>query len=118
MVELDAPPDTPTSQASNALSEKLQKQQIHHHCVQLQKCGLELFGCSAGLIAREKLGRNVVRDLPQTCSAAPLFARSRVVLPTIPDIGHFYAVLMLGPVADRVMVRQQSEFLHDVFEHA
>ena len=73
-------------------------------------CGLELLECSADLITREVVRRNRTRDLLQTCSAAPMYARSRVVLPTIPDIGRFSAVLMLGPVAGRVTVRQQPEF--------
>ena len=73
-------------------------------------CGLELLECSANLITREVVRRNGTGDLLQTCSAAPMYMRSRVVLPTISDIGHFSAVLMLGPVADRVTVRQQSEF--------
>ena len=119
MVELDAPPNKPTSQKSNVLGKKLQKRFVYLqqlHCVKMLKCGLELLECSADLLVREVVRRNRARDLLQTCSAAPMYAISRVVLPTIPDIGHISAVLMLGPVADRVTVRQQSQFLNNVFD--
>ena len=108
MVELDAPPNEATSQTSNNLGKKMQKRFVYLeqlHCVKMLMCGLELLECSANQITGEVVRRNETGDLLQTCSTAPMCMRGRVVLPTISDIGHFSAVLMLGPVARQGTVR-------------